>query len=361
MSVPHDYLGRPVAVIGAGTLGRRVALMFATRGGLVRIQARRAVIGAAAVDFVEQQIGSLAGSHPGWARGRVEHVARLEDAVADAWLVIESVPERLELKQEIFAQLESAAPRDTILASNSSSYASRLIVDGLSTTDRMLNTHFYMPPTQIAVDVMSCGNTSQAVLDFVLATFPRYGLRPFLVRRESTGFIFNRIWAAIKREALDVVAAESPRPMMSTRCGSCCSGRRLGRFVRWTSLGSTSCTTLKNTMPRRTRTCHPGRGSCCATTLTLASSAQRPAQGSMPITRRHNRRTEALHQAEADHDFHAKHWTLELRRRVRVRALRLGRRLPPRATDGIQNRVLRPKQSAFMPPSSARSPKPPDR
>ena len=136
------------------------------------------------------------------------------------WLVIESVPERLELKQEIFAQLESAAPRDAILSSNSSSYASRLIVAGLSTTDRMLNTHFYMPPTQIAVDVMSCGNTSQEVLDFVLDTFPEYGLRPFLVRCESTGFIFNRIWAAIKREALDVVAGGSPRRMMSTRCGS---------------------------------------------------------------------------------------------------------------------------------------------
>ena len=93
MSVPQDYLDRPVAVIGAGTLGRRVALMFASRGGLVRIHARRAEVGAAAADFVEQQIGGLAGSHPGWARGRAEHVARLEDAVADAWLVIESVPE----------------------------------------------------------------------------------------------------------------------------------------------------------------------------------------------------------------------------------------------------------------------------
>ncbi len=212
VSVPQDYLNRPVAVIGAGTLGRRAALMFASRGGLVRIQARRAEIGAAAVDFVEHQLGRLGGSRPGWAAGRAEHVPRLEDAVADAWLVIESVPERLELKQEIFAQLESASPHDAILASNSSSYASRLIVDGLSTTDRMLNTHFYMPPTQVAVDVMSCGNTSQEVLDFVLATFPHYGLRPFLVRRESTGFIFNRIWAAIKREALDVVATGVSTP-----------------------------------------------------------------------------------------------------------------------------------------------------
>ena len=83
MSVPQDYPDRPVAVIGAGTLGRRIALMFATRGGLVRINARRAEKGAAAVDFVEQQIGGLSGTHPGWwARGRAEYVARLEDAVA---------------------------------------------------------------------------------------------------------------------------------------------------------------------------------------------------------------------------------------------------------------------------------------
>jgi 3-hydroxybutyryl-CoA dehydrogenase len=201
VSVPQDYLNRPVAVIGAGTLGRRIALMFATRGGLVRINNRNPDRGAAAVDYVHQQLDQL--SKTG---GRAEHATRLDDAVADAWLVVESIPERLELKQSIFAELEAAAPRDAIVASNSSSYPSRLVVQGLSSTERMLNTHFYMPPTQIAVDVMSCGNTSDEVLDFVLSAFPEYGLRPFLVRRESTGFIFNRIWAAIKRESLAVVA-----------------------------------------------------------------------------------------------------------------------------------------------------------
>lgn len=206
ISIPQNYLDRPVAVIGAGTLGPRIALMFATRGGLVRINARDAGRGAAAVAYVHRQLDELSATHPGWIRGRAEYAAEVEDAVADAWLVVESIPEHLELKRSIFAQLEAAAPRDAILASNSSSYPSRLIVAGLSTTDRMLNTHFYMPPTQIAVDVMSCGNTSQDVLEFVLATFPEYGLRPFLVRRESTGFIFNRIWAAIKRESLAVVA-----------------------------------------------------------------------------------------------------------------------------------------------------------
>jgi 3-hydroxyacyl-CoA dehydrogenase len=231
VSVPQDYPDRPVAVIGAGTLGRRIALMFATRGGLVRINARNAEKGAAAVDFVERQIDGLRGNHPGsFARGRAEFVARLEDAVAGAWLVIESVPERLELKQEIFARLEAVAPRDAILASNSSSYASRLIVAGLSTTERMLNTHFYMPPKQIAVDVMSCGNTSQEVLDFVLKTFPGYGLRPFLVRRESTGFIFNRIWAAIKRESLDVVASGVATPQDVDEMWKLLFGTQIGPF-----------------------------------------------------------------------------------------------------------------------------------
>ncbi|MCM6778390.1 3-hydroxyacyl-CoA dehydrogenase family protein [Nocardia sp. CDC159] len=206
MTIPSDYLDRPVAVVGAGTLGRRIALMFATRGGLVRIHDLDAKQGAAAVDFVDRQFDEARQSHPEWMRGRAEYAADLADAVDGAWLVVESIPERLDLKQALFARLEAAAPPDAILASNSSSYASRLIVAGLSTTQRMLNTHFTHPPIGITVEVMSCGETSPRVLDFLMTILPDYGLRPFLVHRESTGFIFNRIWAAIKRESLAVVA-----------------------------------------------------------------------------------------------------------------------------------------------------------
>ncbi|WP_234802758.1 3-hydroxyacyl-CoA dehydrogenase family protein [Mycobacteroides salmoniphilum] len=195
-----------MAVIGAGTLGRRIALMFATRGGLVRISDPVAEQGSAAVEFVSRQIGALAGSRSDFTPGRAEYARNLTEAVRDAWLVIEAVPEHLELKKQIFRELVTVAPTDTILASNTSSYATRLIAEGLPNTDRILNTHFYMPPDQIAVDVMSCGTTSQEVIAFVLAAYPQYGLRPFLVRQESTGFIFNRIWAAIKRESLAVVA-----------------------------------------------------------------------------------------------------------------------------------------------------------
>ncbi|MFD3510041.1 3-hydroxyacyl-CoA dehydrogenase family protein [Nocardia sp. NPDC058666] len=204
-SVPSNYLQRPVAVIGGGTLGRRIALMFATRGGEVRIIDPNGEIGNQAVSFVEKNLPSVAATIEGGTPGTAEYVPDQAIGVKGAWLVVEAVPEILELKKKVFAQLDRDTDPDAIVASNSSSYASRLFTEGLKTNDRMLNTHFYMPPQSTVLDVASDGHTSQDVLDFVLKTFPQYGLHPFLVRKESTGFIFNRIWAAVKREALEVV------------------------------------------------------------------------------------------------------------------------------------------------------------
>jgi 3-hydroxybutyryl-CoA dehydrogenase len=206
MSVPTDFARRPVAVIGAGTLGRRIALMFAAHGAEVKIYDLAEAQRQAAVDFVSQNVASVASGLNDVMPGRVSAEAGLAEAVDDAWLVIEAIPERLELKIQMFGQLDELAPADAILASNSSSYASRLFLDKVQHPERVLNIHFYMPPKQNAVDVMSCGRTDRGVIDFVLSTLPQFGLCPFEARRESTGFIFNRVWAAVKRESLEVVA-----------------------------------------------------------------------------------------------------------------------------------------------------------
>jgi 3-hydroxybutyryl-CoA dehydrogenase len=71
--------------------------------------------------------------------------------------------------------------------------------------ERVLNAHYQTPPDQNAVELMSCGKTDEGVIDALMEKVPQYGLVPFRVRRESDGFIFNRIWAAIKRECLMVV------------------------------------------------------------------------------------------------------------------------------------------------------------
>ncbi|MEV0604571.1 3-hydroxyacyl-CoA dehydrogenase family protein [Streptomyces sp. NPDC050315] len=202
----RQLAARPVAVIGAGTLGRRIAMMFASDGGLVRLYDLSADVRTAALDYVAAELPGVVASRPGATEGRVVGVDTLEAALDDAWLVIEAVPERLDLKRTLFADLDRIAPADTILASNSSSYASRLFVDRVEHKERVLNMHFYMPPAQNAVDLMSDGATDPAVIERLKDELPRYGVHPFKARRESTGFIFNRVWAAIKREALEVVA-----------------------------------------------------------------------------------------------------------------------------------------------------------
>src|SRR5262245_37699513 len=116
-----DPLGRPITVIGAGTLGRRIALKLATRGGEVRIYARTPERRQAAKDYVEQNIADVASRVPGGSPGRIVLSEDLSSAVAGAWLVIESIPERLALKQDLFGELDRLAPADAILASNSSS------------------------------------------------------------------------------------------------------------------------------------------------------------------------------------------------------------------------------------------------
>jgi 3-hydroxybutyryl-CoA dehydrogenase len=205
-TVPTDYASRPVAVIGAGTLGRRIALIFAAHGAQVTIYDLAEAQRDAAIDYVTQELPALADRLPDVAPGQVSAEADLAEAVGKAWLVVEAIPERLELKTQMFGHLDELSAADAILASNSSSYASRMFLDKVHHPERVLNIHFYMPPVQNAVDVMSCGQTDRNVIDFVLATLPQFGLYPFEARKESTGFIFNRVWAAVKRESLEVVA-----------------------------------------------------------------------------------------------------------------------------------------------------------
>jgi len=208
----EDIRNRPVAVIGAGTLGRRVALMFASRGGTVRIYARRAEQRAAATEYVRQNLPKLLADRGFGEVGVAVGAASLEEALDDTWLAVESVAEKLEVKIPLWGQIDRAAPQDTIFATNSSSYPSRLMAENVRDKARLCNTHFYMPPEVNALDLMSDGETDRGLLDTLLAVLPEFGVYPFEARQESTGFIFNRIWAAIKRESLAVVAEGVARP-----------------------------------------------------------------------------------------------------------------------------------------------------
>ncbi|MEE6134904.1 3-hydroxyacyl-CoA dehydrogenase family protein [Mycobacterium sp. 050128] len=208
----EDIQKRPVAVIGAGTLGRRIALMFATRGGTVRIYARRKEQRDEAIQYVTQALPKVLADRGLGEAGVVTATGSLDEALDDAWLAVESVPEKLEIKIPLWGEIDRAAPAGTIFGTNSSSIPSRLMGENIGDKARLCNMHFYMPPDINAIELMSNGQTDRGLLDTLLTVLPEFGLHPFEARKESTGFIFNRIWAAIKRESLAVVAEGVARP-----------------------------------------------------------------------------------------------------------------------------------------------------
>jgi 3-hydroxybutyryl-CoA dehydrogenase len=213
-ALPADVDERPVVIDGAGTLGRRIAAMYAAGGSDVRIfdlsKEQREAARRYAIDHAEEFKQRLNLDAP--RLGAVEASDELSAALRGAWMVIEAVPEKLELKRQVFGELDRLADPDAILASNSSSLPSSQFIDNVQHPERVLNTHYQQPPELPSVELMSDGRTDETIIAALMRKLPQYGFVPFHVRRESDGFIFNRIWAAIKRECLMVVEEGVARP-----------------------------------------------------------------------------------------------------------------------------------------------------
>lgn len=230
LSLPTDIDTRPIAVIGTGTLGQRIALMMSSQGGQVKLYDKVQQSLEEGVKFVEETLPLILSSIPNSRAAKVTGTTDLTGAIDRAWLVFESVPERLDLKIELFGTLDSVSSPDAILASNSSSYPASQFINNVKSPERVLNTHFYMPPDLRMVELMSCGRTDPRVIELLMERFAHYGLVPFHVRKESVGFIFNRIWAAIKRESLSVVAEGVSEPAEVDRLFTLVLGGQVGPF-----------------------------------------------------------------------------------------------------------------------------------
>ncbi|KAF5692411.1 alcohol dehydrogenase [Fusarium denticulatum] len=203
--------GRTVAVLGGGVLGRRIACGWAASGFDVVIRDPSYEQRSAAVEYCNTSMSLYSDSE---TRGNVTATENLAEAVAKAWLVIEAVPEKLPLKISTFADLEKLTSNDTILCSNSSSYKSREMIEGLKpqTKRRVLNMHYYMPPDYRVVELMTDGETDESIFPFLYQKLEEIKFHPYIAQKESTGFIYNRLWAAIKREVLNILAEEVSTP-----------------------------------------------------------------------------------------------------------------------------------------------------
>ena len=203
---------RRVAIIGSGYMGNQIGLQCAASGMSVCLHdSSEAALAKSVVclsEFLDRMIddGYAAAEQRKAILERIRRTTVLAEAVADADLVIEAVREDLAVKREVFRQLDQLCPRDTIFATNSSSIRISRIESATQRPDKLLNTHFVQPVWKHPfVELMRGASTSDDTMLGVQSFMTSIGVIPVQVRKPSTGFIFNRIWRAVKKEALKVV------------------------------------------------------------------------------------------------------------------------------------------------------------
>lgn len=195
-----------LGVVGGGLMGHGIAYVLAAAGHEVGVY--EPVEGVRAT--IAERIASIC-DLLGTDRRLLQSIAvhdRLEPAVADATVVFEAAPEKLELKRQIFAELEAIVAAETILASNSSAIPSTEIGRHLRHRGRVLGAHFWNPPYLVPlVEVIQGEHTSREAVDRLMALLAAAGRKPVHVRRDIPGFVGNRLQHALKREAIALVAA----------------------------------------------------------------------------------------------------------------------------------------------------------
>lgn len=193
-----------IAVVGAGLMGHGIAQVFALAGHDVTIYDSI----AASLDSVKTRIltNLIDLGDDQTAVERVTPVSDLARAVRDADYVVEAVLEDLQLKQKLFAEIESSVRPDTILASNTSVIPITRIMEGLKQRERALGTHWWNPPYLVPlVEVIETQWTSRPAIDFTMKLHAAAGKKPAHVKKDVPGFIGNRLQHALWREAVALV------------------------------------------------------------------------------------------------------------------------------------------------------------
>jgi len=196
-----------VTVIGAGLMGHGIGQVFARAGHAVVITDTNEEILGQAMGRIEKNLLDE-GVDPLRVLCNVSVESNLAKAVQFADLVIEAAPERLELKQKLFADIAKAAPSHAVLASNTSVIPITKIGEHMepSVRCRLVGTHWWNPPHLVPlVEVVRTEFTSLSVFEQTYAWLEAVGKRPVRVHQDVTGFIGNRLQHAMWREAIGLI------------------------------------------------------------------------------------------------------------------------------------------------------------
>ncbi|MDH4221247.1 MAG: 3-hydroxyacyl-CoA dehydrogenase family protein [Candidatus Bathyarchaeota archaeon] len=203
---------KKICVVGAGTMGHQIALQCATHNYDVHlVDATKEILDNAQEKIrkvLEKRVsrGEIPSDSMGKTLSKISYTTDLEKVAMDADFVIEAVYEDLEAKRQVFSQLDRICSSHTILATNSSSIRCSLIAEATKRPEKVLNMHFLNPVwIRPLVEVMGSSSTSEESIETTVQLGQRIGLTPVTVTGEVTGYVFNRLWRAIKKAALYLV------------------------------------------------------------------------------------------------------------------------------------------------------------
>ena len=200
---PGDMRDVRVAVIGAGLMGHSIAGVFAAAGSPVTLYDPVPAALEAAPGRIADQLERLH-RDPSIAEG-IRLAGDLQSAVEGGEMVIEAIPENLELKQDLFSKLGKMLPT-AVLATNSSVYRVGEISSRTEHPQRVVGTHWFNPPHLIPlVEVIQGEETSADEVGWVIDVHRQAGKIPVHVRKDVPGFIGNRLQHALWREAISLV------------------------------------------------------------------------------------------------------------------------------------------------------------
>ena len=204
---------KKIAVLGAGLMGHGIA-QVAAQVAKCEVSLRdvrqdfldkgMGMIQSSLQKFVDK--GKISEEEMSETLGRIHPMLELKEAVADADLIVEAVPEKVEVKKGVFVETEKYAKEDAVIASNTSSISITLLASATRRPENFCGMHFFNPPQLMRlVEVVRGAKTSDETVDIVVKAVEMMGKEPVVVKKDSAGFVVNRILIPALNEALYLV------------------------------------------------------------------------------------------------------------------------------------------------------------
>lgn len=224
-----------IAVVGTGAMGAGIAQVAAAAGHVVRLLDNRPGAAQKAAEGIRAQFnrlaekGKLTKEAADAASARLKPAEQLAD-LADSALVVEAIVENLQVKQQLFKDLEAVVSNDCLLATNTSAISVTAIGSALGKPERLAGLHFFNPaPLMALVEIVSGLSTDKSVAQTLFDTAAAWGKSP-VHTRSTPGFIVNRVARPYYAEALRVMNEGGADPATIDACCREAGGFRMGPF-----------------------------------------------------------------------------------------------------------------------------------